>query len=94
MNWISSDNYLALFFEINDDDLEHIKKDKDYFKDESFIRRIDAERGNNAHLYSLNIRGGDKSIVWGIRELLKKYDSVSWWTVRHRKFFIRRKNEI
>ena len=94
MNWIASDSYLVLFFEVSDDDLKQIESDAGCLRNVENILRLHNGTGRNAHIYSLTIKSGAPSIRWWVNELLKKYDSVSWWTVRNRKFFIRRRKNV
>jgi hypothetical protein len=91
MNWIASQNYLALFFEVSDEDLKRIESDAGYIRSVENVLRLQNGTGRNAHIYSLTIKEGAPSIRWWVKELLKKYDSVSWWTVKNRRFFIRRR---
>lgn len=80
----------ALFFEVDDSTLGEIRSDADYFLKRDLVDRCFSGCGRNAHLYLL-INGGDtKEIFKKLRFLLEEYDSVSWWTREHRKFYIRR----
>lgn len=82
---------VALFFELDDETLEQISVDPHYIFDRELVSRCFRQEGRNAHLYLL-INGGDvEEIITNLNCLLDKYDSVSWWTVEHRKFFIRRR---
>lgn len=82
---------VALLFEIDSLSLEIISKDPEYFSDRKFLDSCFKQKGNNAHFYLLVNNGNINGIIKRFYSLLKKYDSVSWWTVGHKKFYLRRK---
>ena len=82
---------VAIFYEIEDDTLETIRRCPDYYLDRTLVQRCFAEKGKNAHLYLL-INGGElRDVVKNLRKLMNEYKTVSWWTVEHKKFYIRSK---
>lgn len=80
---------VALFFEVEDETLAAIKGNAHYYLDRVFVARCFNERGRNAHLYLLVNDRDLKESKRKIRELQKKYKTVSWWTVGHKKFYLR-----
>lgn len=91
MNWIASENYLVMFLELNDEDLEFVKNNKNFFADEKFIDRVYNEEGKNAVVYGLVIKNGAEPIAMLIDKVLLSHNSVSWWDREHGKFFTRMK---
>ncbi len=81
---------VAIFFELEDDTLKEVSSCGDYFTRRELVERCFNDKGRNAHLYLL-INGGDtKEVFKKLRWLLKEYDTVSWWSREHWKFFIKR----
>jgi hypothetical protein len=85
-------NGVAMFFELDVETLEQVAVDPQYIFDRELVARCFSQTGRNAHLYLLVNAGSPEEIIENFNFLLKEYDSVSWWTVEHRKFFIRRRN--
>jgi hypothetical protein len=83
---------VAIFYEVEDETMEIIKKSPDYCFDRKFVNRCFMEKGRNAHLYLLINNGNIKEIVRKLRGLMEQYKTVSWWTVEHKKFYIRSKS--
>ena len=82
---------VALFFEVDEATLDRISGDPEYYRDRALVDSCFKQRGRNAHLYLLVNNGDIKVVIRKLRFLMDQYDTVSWWTVEHRKFYIRRK---
>ena len=82
---------VAVFFEVDDTTIGQISVDKNYHLDREFVDSCLKQKGRNAHLYLLINSGNTKEIVRNLRRLTNEYETVSWWTVEHRKFFLRRR---
>jgi hypothetical protein len=80
---------VAIFYEVGDDTLEIIKKNKDYYYDAEFVQRCFKDRGRNAHLYLLINNKNTKEIRSKIEKMRKEYKTVSWWGSEHSKFYLR-----
>lgn len=83
---------VAIFYEVEDDTLESIRSTPNYYLDRQFVQRCFAEKGKNAHLYLLINGGSLRDVVLNLRKLMNEYKTVSWWTVEHKKFYIRSKS--
>jgi len=79
MRWIATDDVLCLYLELTDAQLERVRGDKYFFKDDAFAVECYKEKGDNAHCFSLVING-KADILAGIRLLLADYKTVSWWS--------------
>jgi hypothetical protein len=82
---------VAIFYEVEDETLEAIKRNPEYYADLEFVQRCFKERGRNAHLYLLINDRDTREVIRNLRELMKEFKTVSWWTVEHKKFYIRGK---
>ena len=82
---------VALFFEVDDETLGEISVDPNYIFDRELVSRCFNGNGRNAHLYLLVNNRDVKEVIRNLMFLLNEYDSVSWWTVEHKKFYIRRR---
>ena len=92
INGMQEPSGVALFFEVDDATLARIESNSEYFLDRELVNDCFSQTGRNAHLYLL-VNGGElKEVVQNLKFLVNQYKSVSWWTVEHRKFFIRRRN--
>jgi hypothetical protein len=84
-------NAVALFFELDDVQLQKIKNDREYYKDSIFLDLCYSAKGNNAHFYHL-CKNEDSSIIKKhIKLLLKDYATVSWWDKGMKEFKITRR---
>lgn len=88
MKWIASDEYLVVFFEVNDIQLERIKDDKLWYRDELFYSECEKEKGNNAHITRITILRGKHKIFSHVKKMRNEYASVSWWSKDFRRFVI------
>ena len=70
---------VGVFFELSDEQLEIIKKDRLYFYDKRLYEEFNKSKGENAHFYCV-WNSGDSSVIYkNIKSLLKEYKTVSWW---------------
>jgi hypothetical protein len=83
---------MAVFFEVDNDTLKDISNDRNWYLDQAFVKKCELQKGNNAHFFLLVNTGSAKDVIATIRRLLVKYETVSWWTVEHTKFYLRRQH--
>jgi hypothetical protein len=76
----------ALLYEIDNDTLELIRSDKDYFSNPDKVKILTTSNGNNALIIMLQCRQGVGIILRRLRDLLKEYESVSWYNREHKQF--------
>ena len=86
MMWIAEEDGLCLYFELTDEQLDRVKQDRDYHKDELFISECHASVGLNCHIFTLIHNGNTKRILKYLRQLKNKYKTVSWWDKEKEKF--------
>lgn len=82
---------VAIFYTINDDTLEIVRSNPNYYLNREIVNRCFAENGRNAHLYLLINNRDTREIIRNLRVLMNEFKTVSWWTVEHKKFYIRGK---
>ena len=81
---------VALMYELSDENLEIVRTRSDYYLDRALIKKLMADTGPNAHFFLLVKKSKGKSFRTYVDEIKGDYKTVSWWTVLHRRFFIRR----
>lgn len=81
----------ALLLEVDDEQFKEVKARGNYYHNHEFMREVETTPGNHIVITYLNINKGMRLILERIKELLKEYDSVSWWDRGHNKFYTRRK---
>ena len=82
------DNF-AMIFEITDVQVAYIQEHPEVMLTIDYVMKAMAEKGNNAHIAQLTLN--DKvAIVHYAQELLKRYDSVSWFNREHKFHIMRR----
>lgn len=94
MRVLGKDGYLpgvALFFEVNDEQLHKIRLNSQYYLDKDFLNELLASKGDNAHIYGLYSDRNNRfiDIYKHFKQLLKDYKSVSWWDKKEKQFKIR-----
>jgi hypothetical protein len=80
---------VAMFFEVDDETLSIIESDPNYFYDQTLVDSCFRQKGRNAHLYLLVGTGDVRDVIKNLRWMMNEYDSVSWWTREHKKFYKR-----
>lgn len=90
MKWISINDSLCVYYEVNDEQLRRISEEPDYYLDGKFADEIVNATGENA-VIALIIIGDKKDINVGRKKLKEKYKSVSFWNRKHQKFYQWRK---
>jgi hypothetical protein len=80
---------VAIFYEVDDDTLEIIKERPHYYLNADFVQRCFSEKGRNAHLYLLINNGDVSGVINKCRKLMNEFKTVSWWSVGHKKFYLR-----
>ena len=90
MNWVSDSNGVCLFMEVTDAQLERIRREPKFYKDEAFFVECESSSGENAHIVKLFSRDNNSWILRELRSGLNRYKTVSWWSKNFRKFVIRR----
>lgn len=94
MRILSKDGYIdavGLFFELNDEQLELAKNNRDYFMNEALMEDFKNGTGDNAHFIGVCNNGDNSLITKNINLLLKDYKTVSWWDKDMTEFKIRRR---
>ena len=79
MKWIAEDGGLCLYFELTGEQLNKIESDSNWFKDQVFYVECDKSSGDNAHIIKLIHNGDVRRILRHLKELKKKYKTVTWW---------------
>ena len=97
MRVLGKDGYLpgvALFFELNDTQLETVRNNKDYIYNKEFVIECIKEKGDNAHLFGLYSDRAERlpDIQRNLKMLLETYKSVSWWNREENKFFYKQRS--
>ena len=83
---------VGLFFELTDEQLEHVKCHKHYYMDEELVKKYNASKGDNAHFVGVMNNNGNNSLLnKHLHLLLKDYKSVSWWNRDMTEFHIKRR---
>lgn len=88
MRWIANDDTLVLFFELTDEQLDRVSKDKDYIYDGKFVNTCHKAKGDNAHIITIYNNGNKKFFYQHFKN--NPYKSISWWNKIRTKFYIRR----
>ena len=83
MKALGPEGYLdavAIFYELDDTQLERIKTDKEFYLDTKFLISCNYSKGNNAHFVTLYSNGTKSELIpKHLQLLLKEYKTVSWW---------------
>lgn len=82
---------VALFFELSDEQLEKVAKDKDYYQSRERLEEFNNAKGNNAHFFGIAVSNKQVDIRSYIPDLLKQYDTVSWWDKDMNEFHLIRR---
>ena len=89
MKWIAEgDKNLCLYYELTDEQLKSATNDFFYFKDNEFQVECCTAQGDNAHIFCL-ILNERRNIRPYVRELLKRYKTVSWWNEKQKLTLLR-----
>lgn len=80
----------AIILEVDDDALKRIQNDADYYLDTKFMHKITDQHGHNVVVTFLNIDDDVRILRKRLKDLLRKYKTVSWWSREHKKFYTRR----
>jgi hypothetical protein len=79
---------VALFWELDDTQLNRIKEDNRFMFDNAFMEGCAHSTGNHAHFYLLCNQEEPLDISEYIKVLLRTYTSVSWWDKQTKEFHI------
>lgn len=79
-------DWVALFYELTDEQLEKVRNNKDFYFDNDFLKECNYAKGNNAFFYCLCSNGEQEFINKYLKLLLKEYKTVSWWDRKIEKF--------
>ncbi len=81
---------VALFFELNDEQLEKVRNNKDYYQSREVLESLNKSEGENAHFFGIcnNNKNRAYLIQDNLKTLLKQYKTVSWWDKDMNKFYI------
>lgn len=70
---------VGVFFELDDEQLQVVMLNKDYYMSRELLEEFNKSTGNNAHFFGLCNNGSKDIIYKNIKALLEKYKTVSWW---------------
>jgi len=82
---------VALILTVGDEELQKISVDPRYCYDRDFVQHCFYMDGKHAHIFTLFNNGDTKRILRHLRDLIRQYDSVSWWDQGHKTFRIMRR---
>ena len=96
MRVLGKDGYIpgvALFFELTDEQLDRVSKDKDFIFKPELLKECMESKGDNCHLFGLYSDENNRTIeIWKhLKQLLVDYKTVSWWDRDMKEFKITKK---
>lgn len=94
MKIITEDNIFnecALLLTVTDEELEIIKNNPKYYLDPEFVKKVTISNGKNIIVTFLTVNNNFSIILKRMKYLLENYESVSWWSRGHTKFYTRKK---
>jgi hypothetical protein len=82
---------VGVFFELDDEQLDLVRNDKDYYLNKKLIKEFNESKGDNVHFVGLCNNGEGSLIYTNMKRLLNDYKSVSWWDKDMLEFKIERR---
>ena len=95
MRLVTEQGYIdgvAMLFEVNDEQLEKIHSNPNYYFDQAFIDELKESKGDNAYVFTLCNNGNSDWIYKQLKAVVKEdYKTVSWWEKDLKEFKIIRR---
>jgi len=82
---------VGVFLELDDEQLEDVKTNKNYYQNISLMKDYTQSKGDNAHFVGMFNNNGAILIHKNLDLLFKDYKSVSWWDKEEESFKIIRR---